>query len=171
MRSLSKIASRAHRGLLRVCDLVCYLVLATMAIVVTAEVVSRYMLGYSLQIAEEAASLGLVTFIFLSLPGTFSEDAILRIDALYGMLSDGLKNMLGILFSLCALAVTGVYVWQLASLMTDSFLRGNRSDMALGTPNFIPQGFMVAGVVILLLTILAGLLTAVGKLRQGRTDA
>lgn len=163
--------SRAHRGLLRACDLACYLVLAIMATVVTAEVASRYLLGHSLQIAEEAASLGLVTFIFLSLPGTFSEDGMLRIDALYNTLSQRVRNGLGVLFGLCALAVTGVYAWQLTLLMIDSFRRGNRSDMALGTPNFIPQGFMVAGMVILFLAILAGLLAAGSKSRQGHTDA
>lgn len=170
MHAISEIASRACKVLLKVCDLTCYLILAIMAVVVTAEVASRYLLGHSLQIAEEVASLGLVAFIFLSLPGTFSEDGLLRIDALYGALTSRVRAWLGIVFSVCALAVTGVYVWQLILLVRDSYLRGSRSDMALGTPNYIPQSLMVTGAVILFLAILMGALGATGKDRSGLQD-
>ncbi|MEZ5936463.1 MAG: TRAP transporter small permease [Alphaproteobacteria bacterium] len=159
-------AGRGCAALIRLTDSASCLVLASMAVVVCVDVVCRYALGFSTQIAEEAASLGLVALIFLSLPGAFRDGALLRVDAVYSHLASGLKNLLDVLFHLIALAVTLVYIVQLGRLAAGSFAQGIRSDMALGTPNYLPQAVMVLGLVVLLGAIVAGFLRTLRHLRN-----
>ncbi|WP_417770052.1 TRAP transporter small permease [Stappia sp.] len=128
-----------------------------MVVVVTIEVLMRFFIGQSLQVAEEISSLGLVALIFLSLPATFRSRGFLRIDALYRLFSPRVKTSLTRVFLLLSLPVVGVYVWQLAVLAFDSWRRGTRSDMALGMPNFLPQAVMVAGVALLAVVIVAAI--------------
>lgn len=161
---------RALSGLLILTDYFCYAILSAMALIVTAEVFSRYVFGFSLKIAEEVASLGLVALIFLSLPATFRDRRFLRIDALYRMLSERAQALLAIAFHIGALVVTSIYVAYLGQLALDSLSRGTRSDMALGTPNYIPQTVMVFGMALLFLVILAGLISALRHARKGRED-
>ena len=162
------IGEKVLAGLLTVTDALCYVILAVMALSVTAEVLSRYLLGISLQVAEEVASLGLVCLIFLSLPATFRDQGFLRIDAIYGRFSPCAKRALGIVFHLAAAGVSGIYVVQFARLTWDSFQRGTRSDMALATPNYVPQIAMLAGMALLVLVIAVGLVRLVrGRGRSG----
>lgn len=149
------------RALLGAADYACYGILAVMAFVVTADVLSRYILGASLQIAEEVASLGLVCLMFLSLGATFREQGFLRIDAIYGRLTGRPRRYLLILFHIVALVVTAIYTVNLGGLALDSFERGTRSDMALATPKYLPQTAMVIGMALLGLVIILGLVRLV----------
>jgi TRAP-type C4-dicarboxylate transport system permease small subunit len=157
--------------LLRLADGASCLVLASMAVVVCVDVFCRYTLGFSTQIAEEAASLGLVSLVFFSLPGAFRDGALLRVDALYAHLSGRLKDRLDALFHLIAFAVTLIYLVQLGRLATGSFAQGIRSDTALGTPNYLPQAVMVFGLVVLLGAITAGFFRTLAHFRSGAAPA
>lgn len=124
-----------------------------MALVVCIEVLCRWLFGFSIQIAEEAASLGLVTLTCLSLAGAFRNGHFLRVDALYSVFPQPVRAALQHVFLLAGAAVTLVYLWQLIRLTVDSFRRGIRSDTALGVLNWIPQAVMVGGLAMLLIVI------------------
>lgn len=160
-RAVGDSGNKDRRGilgsLLAAADLACYGALAIMAFVVTADVLSRYLFGASLRIAEEVASLGLVCLMFLSLAATFRDQGFLRIDAIYGKLRGLPRRALLVVFHLVALAVTAVYTLHLAGLAWDSFERGTRSDMALATPKCLPQSAMVVGMGLLTVVIVVGL--------------
>ena len=123
-----------------------------------------------MHIAEEVASLGLVALIFLSLPATFQDRGFLRIDVLHQLLGGKTRIVLAIVFHVAALAVTSVYLYYLTLLALDSFQRGTRSDMALGTPNYLPQIFMVTGMLMLVAVIVRNFFRIVRKLFGGSTD-
>lgn len=148
---------QAYRGLLHITDWASYLLLATMAVVVCVDVLCRYLLGFSTQISEEVASLGLVAMMFVSLPGAFEAGAFLRVDIAYIKLSGRLRRLLDILFHLAAFAVTAVYVVYVVRLTASSFTKNMHSDSLLATPNYVPQAAMVIGLGALLLSVLAGL--------------
>jgi TRAP-type C4-dicarboxylate transport system permease small subunit len=157
-------------GLLKITDYCCWFIIATMALVVSVEVVGRYALNASLNVAEEIASFGLVCFIFLSLPGTFREQGFLRVDLIHSALPEAIKRALAVMFHIVALIVTSIYVLYLGRLTLDSITKGTRSDMALAIPNFWPQIAMVVGVGLLAFVILARLVQSILTVRSGDAD-
>ena len=171
MERLQTVSEKALPGLLRLTDFCCWFILATMALTVSAEVVSRYVFNASLNVAEEIASFGLVCFIFLSLPGTFREQGFLRVDLIHSTLPAALKRVLAVVFHAVALVVTSIYVIYLGRLTLDSLAKGTRSDMVLAIPNFIPQIAMVVGTGLLTLVILAGMVRSIVSLRTGGPDS
>lgn len=152
-RDMESPMERGLRALLQLTDWACYLVLTTMAVVVTVDVAVRSILGYSTQIAEEVASLGLIALIFLSLPGSFKDNGFLRIDALYSTVGGSLKSLLTYGFHLIAMGVTSVYIFYVGKLTVSSYQNGIHEDSFLATPKYLPQISMLAGLVILLLVI------------------
>ena len=152
------MAKRAYRVLLRLSDWVSYAILATMAVVVSVDVLCRYFLGFSTQVAEEVASLGLVTLMFVSLAGAFDDGSFLRIDAFYARTSGRLKRSLDVLFHLLAVGVTVVYCIFVGKLVLRSYATGVHADSYLATPNYLPQAAMLFGLCALLVAIVAGLI-------------
>lgn len=148
---------RAYQGLLLLSNGCCHLILIVMTLVIGMDVGCRYVLGFSTQIAEETASLGLVALIFLSLPGAFDEGLFLRIDIAYARLSKRLRRLADFAFHLTAVAVTSVYLWFVIKLALNSYKSGMRADTYLATPNYLPQTAMALGLAALLIAILAGL--------------
>ncbi len=161
--TVTEVVKQGYRALLHLTDWASYVILATMAIVVCVDILCRYLLGFSTQIAEEVASLGLVSLIFVSLPGAFHDNAFLRVDALYRLFSGRLKSALDLLFHLAAVAVTVIYSVYVGKLVADSFAKDIRSDTFLGTPNFLPQSAMFFGLCVLLVALVAGILRSTAR--------
>lgn len=159
---------QGYRVLIRLTDWVSYIILASMAIVVCVDILCRYFLGFSTQIAEEAASLGLVALIFLSLPGAFEDDAFLRVDVLYRWIDGRLKQGLDVIFHVAAILATLVYIVSLGRLVVSSFTKGIHADTWLGTPTFLPQAVMTFGIGVLLVALVAGLLRVIGRMRSAQ---
>ena len=158
--------SPIRRGLdvlVTLADWACYGVLGLMALVVCVEVLCRWLLGFSIQIAEETASLGLVSLTCLSLAGAFRDGHFLRVDALYSVFPHPFRAGLQPVFLLAGVAVTLIYLWQLIRLAADSFFRGIRSDTALGVLNWIPQAVMIAGLAVLLIVIVSSFVISGGE--------
>lgn len=151
---------RGIRALLAVTDWASYAVLVTMALVVCLDIGCRYLLGRSIQIAEEVSSLGLVSLIFLSLAGAFQDGHFLRVDALYGRLPASVKRAVEPIFLAIGIAVTSIYIYFLARLVQNSFVKTIRSDTVLGTPNYLPQTVMVIGLAALLIVLAASFIRA-----------
>ncbi len=160
------MAKRTYRGLLCLSDWVSYVILATMAVVVSVDVLCRYFLGFSTQVAEEVASLGLVALMFVSLAGAFDDGSFLRIDAFYARTNGRLKRSLDVLFHLLALGVTAVYCIFVGKLVLRSYTTGVHADSYLATPNYLPQAAMLFGLCGLLVAIFAGLIA----LKRKHTD-
>lgn len=161
------LLKQGYRALLLFTDWASYLVLAMMAIVTSIDIFCRYFLGFSIQISEEVASLGLVALIFISLPGAFEDCAFLRVDALYKYARGRLKVALDFFFHLVSLAVTLVYLVYIAKLVANSFRTGVHADTSLGTPNYLPQSAMAFALCALLVAIVVGLT----RLMRGRPEA
>lgn len=156
-RGMAWHVQRGLTALLAIADHATHVILAVMAVVVAVDVGCRSFLGFSTQIAEEVASLGLVALIFLSLPGAFRDNALLRVDALYSLVPKRARRVADALFHLLALGVTGIYCVYTLRLALDSFRSGVHSATHLGTPNHIPQFLMTWGFLLLGMVILAGL--------------
>ncbi len=157
---------RAYQGLLLVSNGCCHLILIVMTGVIGIDVGCRYVLGFSTQIAEEVASLGLVALIFLSLPGAFDEGRFLRIDVVYVRLSARLRRMADFAFHLTAVAVTCVYLWFVIKLALNSYKAGMRADTYLATPNYLPQTAMAFGLATLLIAVFVGLVGLAQRMGQ-----
>lgn len=160
------IGRRGYKALLVLADWASYAILAGMALVVSVDVACRYFLGFSTQIAEEVASLGLVALMFVALAGAFEDDSFLRVDVCYNIMPAGLKQVLDPVFHLIALAVTVTYIIYLGKLVTNSYLKDIRSDSIIGTPNYLTQSVMVFGLGVLGVAILAGLARALAGTRS-----
>jgi TRAP-type C4-dicarboxylate transport system permease small subunit len=163
MRAICGAGEQGYKTLLAVADWASYAILCMMAVVITVDVVCRFFFGFSIQIAEEVASLSLIAVIFLSLGGAFEEDSLLRVDAFYGPLPEGVKRVLDPAFHLMGIAVTGLYIFYLSRLAINSFSRDIRANSDLASPNYLPQSVMVLGLCLLAIALVVGLLRSLTR--------
>jgi TRAP-type C4-dicarboxylate transport system permease small subunit len=163
MRAMSHAGEQGYKALLVIADWASYAILCIMAVVISVDVVCRFFFGFSIQIAEEVASLSLIAMVFLSLGGAFEEDSLLRVDAFYNPLPEGVKRILDPAFHLMGIAVTAFYIFYLSRLALNSFSRDIHANSDLASPNYLPQSVMVLGLCLLALALVVGLLRSLTR--------
>jgi TRAP-type C4-dicarboxylate transport system permease small subunit len=126
-----------------------------MAGLVTLEVLLRWALNVSTQIADEWAGYLLLGASFLGLGYTARHDAFIRVELLMVRL-DGRARRAARLVHLLAAALVGavllVWLWAQAE---QSYRMGSRSIFVSRTSLWIPQGLMVLGVAIFMVQLVA----------------
>ena len=134
MRAIVRAGEQGYKTLLVIADWASYAILCNMAVVIAIDVVCRFFFGFSIQIAEEVASLSLIAMVFLSLGGAFEDDSLLRVDAFYSPLPEGVKRILDPAFHLMGIAVTGFYIFYLSRLAFNSFSRDIHAEFRSREP-------------------------------------
>ena len=131
-----------------------------MMLVVTLEVVSRYLLNAPTMWSDEIASYLLIAIVFLGLAQNLRLGDHIRIDIITNLVSAGIRLWLelfayavGLVFSI----TLGIGIW---IRFNNFWMRNTLSDSPLMTPLWIPMVPVLLGAVILVLAMLAGLTTA-----------
>jgi TRAP-type C4-dicarboxylate transport system permease small subunit len=139
--------------ILRGDQLACEIVMITMMILISVEVVSRTFFNYSLQATDEISSYLLVAATFLGIGISLREGALFRVDFLYARFGARLKNLCGFLFSLLSLAFMLLLEYQILRFLVSSIERGITAPTLLATPLYLPQLVMPLGVGIVILVL------------------
>jgi len=145
------------------------LALLALALLVTAEVLTRNLLGFSLLVADEYSGYLGVAIAFFGIPFALSEEALLRVDAFIHKIRGRRRAVLELLFNLISLAVAGIFTWQFGRMTLRTWERGSFASTPAETPLWIPQSVMVAGSVLIVIVALWRLAGNLRDLRSGGT--
>lgn len=140
------------------------LILAGMALLISAEVVCRSFLGFSLLIVNEMVGYMLVAVIFLGLSFTLRRGLLLRVAVIYDRLPHRARPLVDFVFNLGCLWFAAVLAWQLVQLTMQSYALDVTSVTLMATPLFVPQLVMSAGAVVFLLTVATATLTSLARM-------
>ena len=143
---------------------ICELLVVTMALLITAEVISREIFGHSLQVTHEIAGYLLVAVAFLSIGISLNDKALFRVEFLFGRLPRRGQVILQLIFDLLALGFSLLLEYQLIQLVASSYSRGFKEATILATPLYLPQLVMPLGVGLMIVVLSAQILAGVGLL-------
>ncbi|MFC4352290.1 TRAP transporter small permease subunit [Fodinicurvata halophila] len=133
-------------------------VMLIIAILITAEVISRKAFSYHIIAADELAGYALAITTSWSISFTLLERGHIRVDALYMILPNKLKAILDII-GLFALSVFPLSLtWYAYHMLTNSWELGKVSNTAMAMPLWIPQGIWFIGLIFFALTTVVLLL-------------
>ncbi|GAB3673535.1 TRAP transporter small permease subunit [Salinisphaera aquimarina] len=143
-------------GFSRLLFALCALVIAIMALSVTYEVVSRYLLGRPTIWVTEISSYLLVAVTFLGAAWTLRIDGHIRMDLLRetgGWLGQRVSDLA--MFAVAAI-VSAALLWSGWHMTLANYNFGWRASSALGTPLWMPQSLIPLGSLALLIQSLIG---------------
>lgn len=145
------------------------LTVVLMALLITAEVICRSLLGFSLLITEELASYFLVVLVFLGMGTALHDGALFRVEFILHALPDRWRQAMQLLFDLLSLAFAAMLAWQMTVLVEDSYAQHVQAPTTLATPLYIPQIVMVVGSVSLVIVLAAQCLARVSIVFRGKS--
>ena len=122
------------------------MVLLASAVLVSAEILARTLLGVSMNVATELASYGLAVAASWAFAETLLHRGHIRVDVLYRRFPPLGRAALD-LVSAASLALFGALLaWRTLGVLLESARLGARENTPLATPLVIPQSLWVAGV-------------------------
>ena len=145
----------------------CEFLIVAMALLITAEVVSRELFDYSLQVTHEIAGYLLVAVAFLSIGVSLHDRALFRVEILFGRLPKRGQDILQLVFDLLALGFGLLLEYHLIQLVLSSYSRGFKEATILATPLYLPQLVMPVGVGFMIVVLLAQILGGARALFRG----
>lgn len=144
-----------------------------MGALILCEVVLRNVFASSID-AVEHVGYGVAAMIFLGMGHAFGQGAMIRVTLLSGLIDPGsaARRALEIVVGVAALGVSGTAIWFFWLSVRRNFLRGYKSESMAEVPLWIPEGLLLAGLVIFWLQLLAYLLRALrgGELVGGGSE-
>ena len=146
---------------------VCGFLVVAMALLITAEVVSREVFDHSLQVTHEIAGYLLVAVAFLSVGVSLHDRALFRVEFLFARLPARGQVALQLVFDLLALGFGLVLAYQLIRLVESSYSRGFKEATILATPLYLPQLVMPIGVGLMIVVLLAQVCQGIRILTRG----
>jgi TRAP-type C4-dicarboxylate transport system permease small subunit len=132
--------------------------LLAMILLVSADVVARWLLNFSFLIADEYSGYLLIAVTFLGAAFSLRSGAFTRMDALYNRTRGKVRWVLDVLLNLVSLAYLAILDYWLWVFIASSYRSGVTSISIAQTPLYIPRLFMGLGVMLLTLVALLQLL-------------
>lgn len=138
----------------RVVSALTSVLLITLVCLVSLEVVLRSVLGHSLGFVEEVTGYLVVALTLFGAAKAVRGNALFQVRVVFDSLPSSAKRLIGIVFSVIAIAICVVLAWKTLDLVGSSFSRGKFAPTVLRTPLWIPQtllpiGFVMIGVFLL----------------------
>lgn len=152
---------RALESVIRAEQALIEIIVVAMALLICAEVFCRSFLNFSLMFAEEVAGYLLVAIVFLGMPVALSRGALFRVELVLNRLPGEVARWVQLAFNLLSLSVSLILLWQMARLVMDSWVRKIEAPTVLATPLYVPQIFMVLGLLTLVLVLVLHLIQPV----------
>ncbi len=145
------------------------LMLAMMALI-TIEVVSRGFFAYSLLLVDEVAGYMLVAILFLGVTYSFRSGSLLRVDFFLHWLSPRSRHWLEGGYLLVAFAFMAIMDYATIRFVLSTFNRDIHAPTLLGTPLYLPQAVMPAGMTLLAVALLAAAIDSLRRAWAGHED-
>ncbi len=128
-----------------------------MTLLVSVDVLGRYLFGKPTLIAVEMSAYMYVAIIFLGLAYTQSIGRHIQITSVTSRLSQGQQKILAIVISITAIIFAGWLVWFTAGPAIQFFTQGAVSKTGTHTPLWIPASFIPLGFLLFTFQLIAGL--------------
>lgn len=150
----------------RVVGVLTCVMLIALVLLVALEVLLRSVFGYSLGFVEEVTGYLVVALTLFGAAKAVRGNSLFQVQVVFDALPLSVKRVLGILFSLIAIAICVVLAWKTLDLVGSSFSRGKFAPTVLRTPLWIPQMLLPIGFVVIGLFLLEHLLILL-RLKEG----
>ena len=137
------------------------------AFMVTFDVFIRTVFNVTLGGADEISAYLFAVATAWALPYALLHRANVRIDALYILLPAWLRSGLDLFGLMLLAAFVGTLTWRALALALDSYAMGALSVTPLHVPLTLPQGFWVAGWVLLCLCLVLVICAIIAALSRG----
>ena len=146
--------------------------ISVMVLMITADVISRYVFLYSLRNTNEISGYLLVILVFMGAAYAHRQDAHMKVDILVKYLPIRVRQWLAVAIEVLALLFVGlVLVWLAARFPIQSYEVGARAHSSLRTPLWIPEVFVPVASAIFLIEIVRRLVIDIRKsLKQCRQE-
>jgi len=156
----------------RLCKYASEAALIIMLLVIGVDIVTRYLLNFSFEIADELGGYMLVVMTFVSLSVCQANSAFHQVELVQARLSPRSRALSAAIFDLLSFAFSCLLLWQLVKLEFSSYRFGERAPTYLETPLWIPRLAMTIGVAALVFSIIRTFLAHVRRFRTlGPTHA
>lgn len=130
----------------------CYVVIT---LLVCFDIVARRVGGFSSGATTELTGYLMAAGMTLGLAGTLMERGHVRIDVLIQRMPLRMRLIFHGVSVLALLVTSGFFAWGAVSLAWDSYQMGASDTSALHLPLIMPQGVWAAGLVLMLLAVIA----------------
>ncbi len=146
----------------------CYLLIT---LLICFDIVARRLLGFSTEATIEMTGYLMAVGMSWGLAGTLFERGHVRIDVLVQKLPLKIRVWLHLAALAALLVASGFFVYGALSLVRDSYTFHATDLSTLHVPLIIPQGLWAAGIVLLLLAVVAIAARALRQLATGEAEA
>jgi TRAP-type C4-dicarboxylate transport system permease small subunit len=148
------VAQAALDGLNNLFALLSALAIAAAGLILTWEVIGRYLLAIPSDWQDESAVFLLVGATFLSAAWTQRRRGHVGIDALGLLLPRWLDQVRRVLADLASAVFCGFFAWKSWQMLVETWEEGQTTPSALGAPLWIPYLCMTIGMVLLAVQLL-----------------
>lgn len=146
------------------------LLMLTMMVLITGEIVCRSFLGFSLLRVDEVAGYMLVAILFLGITISFRSGSLLRVDFILDRLPAKARLWLDAVFDLMGFCFVATLAFAMVNFVMSTFERGMVAPTLLATPLYIPQSVMPLGATLLAVALLASAIEKFWRAFTGRVD-
>lgn len=131
------------------------IVIVVMCLLVTAEVICRTFLNFSLLISDEVGGYLLVALVFLGMGCALHDGALFRVEFVLRALPQRGQQALQLVFDILSLGFAALLTWQMYRLVHESYASHVQAATTLATPQYIPQVVMAVGSFTMALVLVA----------------
>ena len=163
-RELLRVFDRLVGAAARVSLWASAVILISIVSVVTAEIICRTFLATSLFVVEELVGYLLAAFAMFGLVHICRAGAILRVEVVYGRLSDVWRTRVDVVLGVFGLAYLLVLEYQLMRLVSTSHRREIVSVTLMSFPVWLPQALIAIAGFLLCAAVLNGIIRNLGRL-------
>jgi len=142
--------------------------LLLVAILVSADVLARKLLGVAFVGADELAGYAMAVATSWALAFAFFQGSHIRVNVLTMTLGVRARAWLDALAVWAIAVMVGLLAWQVWALAFDSWTYGSVSNTPLRVPLWLPQSLLLAGVLLFLVSALVVLAETAVLLRRGQ---
>ena len=141
-----------------------------MTLMVTLNVFLRFFFNKPQIFVEEFSAYLFIAVMYLGLAHTARVGAHINVELVVRLLPRRVRDGLEVLTSIAALALMIIFFRYAWSLFENSLRVGKRSDFVLQTPLWIPQSFIVLGLVLFCLAIAARIVQRLIDFQKGAKE-
>lgn len=140
--------------------------IVSLLFMVGANTILRYIFASSWPFVEEYSGYALVMMTFVALGYTLKENGHISIDFIVNHSPQRVRANLAVATTAVSLLVIGVLFWYALALAINSLQHDVRSHSLMATPLWIPQMFIVVGLFIFGLELIAYLVKKISELKS-----
>jgi len=148
-----------------ICTMIAGIGVCLMGVMLAANTISRYVFNNPWPFGEEYTAYILVLLTFFPLAYTLRKKGHVRIEIIIDHLAVKIRKWIIIAYTSIAIVVVGLMIYYGLELSIKSLKHNIKAVTVMQTPLWIPQMFVVIGLIVLLLQLILYLVSRFSRLR------